>query len=534
MPEDPDIYIYTKLINFIVVAYSYRKRIFRIFNFKYKSLFIILIATLSSLNFKAQNPCNSNVPFYVVDLTGNPNGTWISPSIKRSGLCCSATNPDKCISFLVILDSNSVGLKFYIASGAIPPGSLYYQIDCSTPQPVGHIICLPPPGPYYLTFCKPGNNENTYAVQSISKPLVSANIVTTLGCTKNLWVTGLIPSTIVWNDITYNGTYNSYLSCQSGCPTTNITPTQGFPPFVDYQVCGVIADSCQYTNYFCDTIRVYFVSQIDAIINPNPASFCEGETGVLLNAIANGGAPPFTYLWTDMPGGNGNIYSDSSTFFATSPGTYYLNVTDSLYPGCPSQNTSITVTKYPKPEITVIPTDTVTCLGNPVNLIANGADNYVWGPNTGLSDTTGNNVVANPTTSTTYTIIGINNSGGCSDTITSTINVLPLPSINYTTNNVHCYNENNGEIYLNISDGNPPYSYLWGNGATNHSLTNLAAGSYNVTVTDNNNCNNTANINITQPDLLSIIINVTNVSCFNGNDGSATVNATGGTPPYTY
>src|SRR5436190_5472125 len=115
----------------------------------------LLIALLCSQKMDAQL-CDPTTPFYSCNLSGNPNGTWQSPSGHRAGLCCTAVSPDVCVEILVTLDSEATGMNFSIASGAVPPGALYYQIDCGPPTPVGQAICLDGPGPYHLTFCKPG------------------------------------------------------------------------------------------------------------------------------------------------------------------------------------------------------------------------------------------------------------------------------------------------------------------------------------------------------------------------------------------
>lgn len=58
--------------------------------------------------------------------------------------------------------------------------------------------------------------------------------------------------------------------------------------------------------------------------------------------------------------------------------------------------------------------------------------------------------------------------------------------------NTACYGGHDGAITTNIKRGTPPYSYKWSNNATTANLTNLASGSYTVTVTDSNGTQTTA------------------------------------------
>ena len=55
---------------------------------------------------------------------------------------------------------------------------------------------------------------------------------------------------------------------------------------------------------------------------------------------------------------------------------------------------------------------------------------------------------------------------------------------------------NNGSIDLDVAFGIPPYSFNWSNGASTEDLTNLAAGLYNVTVTDANGCEASGSANV--------------------------------------
>src|SRR6185436_17324046 len=101
---------------------------------------------------------------------------------------------------------------------------------------------------------------------------------------------------------------------------------------------------------------------------------------------------------------------------------------------------------------------------------------------------------------------------------------------------VICYGGNNGTAHVSAGGGTAPYQYAWSpSGGTSTIASGLTAGNYTVTVTDVNNCSRTANVTITQPPLLTAGIPApVNVSCYGGNNGSASVTVNGGTSPYQY
>ena len=85
-----------------------------------------------------------------------------------------------------------------------------------------------------------------------------------------------------------------------------------------------------------------------------------------------------------------------------------------------------------------------------------------------------------------------------------------------------------------VNGGTGPYSFLWDNGNTNQTATNLTAGSHSVTVTDAQPVSNSGNVTINQPtDLALFLLNQANIDCNNAM-GSAKVDAGGGTPGYSY
>jgi len=101
------------------------------------------------------------------------------------------------------------------------------------------------------------------------------------------------------------------------------------------------------------------------------------------------------------------------------------------------------------------------------------------------------------------------------------------------TTMVTCFGNNDGAITIAAAGGTPPYSYLWSNGNTTATATNLPAGFYSITVTDVNGCFAHTSISITQPPLLTLTVSGSSVPC-GATTGTITPIPVGGTPPYTY
>jgi YVTN family beta-propeller protein len=100
--------------------------------------------------------------------------------------------------------------------------------------------------------------------------------------------------------------------------------------------------------------------------------------------------------------------------------------------------------------------------------------------------------------------------------------------------NVLCNGGTDGTATATASGNTAAVTYLWSNGGTTASISNLAAGTYTVTITEIASCTAVASYTVTEPALLSLTCNKTDVTTNGGTDGTATVSATGGTSPYTY
>ncbi len=135
-----------------------------------------------------------------------------------------------------------------------------------------------------------------------------------------------------------------------------------------------------------------------------------------------------------------------------------------------------------------------------------------------------------------YTVVA-NNSTGCSRVATYTLTQPSGMSLTPTQSNIGCSGSCDGFAGVNVSGGTGPFTYTWTTVPaqnTANTTPTLCSGPYTVTVTDGGGCTANASVNITTPSSLSFTTVLVNVSCFGGNNGSITVNATGGVPTLQY
>lgn len=98
-----------------------------------------------------------------------------------------------------------------------------------------------------------------------------------------------------------------------------------------------------------------------------------------------------------------------------------------------------------------------------------------------------------------------------------------------------CFGISDGAIDLDVTGGQGPFTYLWSNGSTTEDISALPAGTYDVTITDNNGCIATQSVTVTEPgNLATSVVTSSDISCNGLSDGSIDIGTTGGTAPYTY
>ena len=465
------------------------------------AIIIIVINLIASTNSYSQF-CDSLVPSTVVDLSASPNMNWISAPFVRDGNCCGTSSPDKCLEFIITLHPSAIAVSFNIASGAIPPGALFYQIDCGPPTPVGSPICLTGPGPHTLTFCKPGNNSNTFSITSYSSPVIGPDITLNTGCQGYIYANYYNEASINWTSIGPGipGAYDYLLSCTGGCDTSYITAPVNPTAYVDYLVCGMDIGGCNPLP-ICDTIRVNFINGVTVNISALTTSLCIGET-TTLTANASGGVAPYLYVWNT---------AEVSSSIIVGPGTYYVDVVDTS--GCYVATDTMIILQFTPPVI-IAGADQIVCEGTPITLNGSGGISYSW--DNGVVDGI---PFAQAPGFNTYTVIGTD-INGCTNTDQVNVTVNPNPIVSAGSNQYLCESE-----ILTLS-GSGAISYVWDNGVIDGIGFVPAVGTINYTVigTDINGCTGTDIVMITVTPLPTVNAGNDTLVC----DGSSvTLNATG-------
>jgi|GEM_PF-1161140 len=477
------------------------------------SFLVILLLQMSDVS---ASPCDPSTPVFTANLTGAPDSNWFSPSIKRDGYCCSAAGSDVCIEFILTLDSMASGIAFNIASGAVPPGALYYQVNCGVPIMVGTQICLTGAGPHLITFCKPGNNPNSFSITSIPETNVQLGVtpLTSPKCPGIITVKGLDEASISCTAMPANPAYDAFLNCTSGCDTIVVTPSGSFPLYVDYLVCGLPVGGCATATY-CDTVRVRFSTDVAVSISPHGATLCNGVNTTTLTATATGGTSNYQYLWNT---------GQTTTSIVAGAGTYTMTVTDSAL--CATATDVVTIS-VPAPIIANAGSDRTLC-ANVNSISLNGsvqtATGGIWSGGGGTFTPSSSSLTASYTPSAGERTAGFVNlvlqttgNQGCPPAY-DTVRIFLPPAIAVTVSppgTLLCNGVTTTTLTANHTGGIPPYSYSWNTGQTTKSIV-AGAGNYSVTVTDSFLCSASATgITITVHPLITANAGVDKTLCSN-------------------
>ena len=134
----------------------------------------------------------------------------------------------------------------------------------------------------------------------------------------------------------------------------------------------------------------------------------------------------------------------------------------------------------------------------------------------------------------TYTVTATDNNGCTASAATHIALVAPLQVI-AQDDSVNCFGNSTGTAWAVVSGGQAPYQYIWSNSSATDTITALAAGVYNVIVTDADGCTANTALGVNQPSAALITTGMSSpISCFGYTNGRAWAISTGGTAPYQY
>jgi len=336
-----------------------------------------------------------------------------------------------------------------------------------------------------------------------------------------------------------------------------------------YALTGTYQDVLTSTVTGCDSIVNLNLTVIPIPVTTLTREICDGETFTVGTSVYNASGqyqdilvassgcdsivnlnltvnPVFSTTLTELICDDETFVVGNSSFNAT--GTYMVNLQS--VEGCDSLVT-LNLTTHPC-ELSF------NTLANPALCNGSADGSYRFSTTVGVAPYTytwqgiGNPLNGNGTITANNTDIFINNlpAGNYRITVTDSYGIVGL--INFTIGqppvlsttislsdhegfNISCAGGNDGSATAAVLGGTAPYNYAWSNGVSGPAIDDLQAGTYTVSVTDNNGCTTTAQALLDAPQPLSVAAEVTDPLCFGDREGFINVTtATGGVGPFVY
>jgi hypothetical protein len=339
-------------------------------------------------------------------------------------------------------------------------------------------------------------------------------------------------------NIQVNGTVNN-VNCKGGNTGSIVLTVTGNTGNVTYQwsngattqnLTGLAAGTYTVTvtdngTANCTATKTFTITEPSAIsvIGVTSNVTQTGANNGSITLTVTGGTPPYTFQWS-----NGAMTQNLTGLAA---GTYTVTVTDAR--GCPVMKT-FTI-GGPSCNLALAATiQDVTCFGGSNGVISvgvsggSGSYSFLWNDGATTQGRTGLKAGS-------YVLTVTDNVTGCKITTPTFIINQPAPITVTSVVGNTSGGLNNGSITLTVSGGTPPYSFFWNDGATSQNRTGLAPGTYTVNITDRFGCPATKTFTIGTT-TCNLVINSTelHISCFGGNNGTITLNVTGGVGPFAY
>ncbi len=287
----------------------------------------------------------------------------------------------------------------------------------------------------------------------------------------------------------------------------------------------------------CTSVGDTVISQpaaivVDSIVTKNPT--CTGKNDGRITVFAQGGVGPFRYIWSNAPADT----VTNNLKVGLIAGSYNVAIIDAN--GCKVVRNAIAVVNPPAVNIVFNSIKSVKCNnGTPCDgqatAVASGGSGVVYSFLWSSGETINNSATSSATALCQgYQKVTVSDANNCTR-VDSVLVPSPLPLVldfmSLTIKAVSCKGLADGGATVAGFGGTSPYTYAWQQGTVGATIGNVAAGTYNVTIKDANNCVKTYPVGVTEPPLLVASIdfsNTRNVTCSNKSDGEVAVKKIGG------
>jgi hypothetical protein len=257
---------------------------------------------------------------------------------------------------------------------------------------------------------------------------------------------------------------------------------------------------------------------------PVPSPACLGAYAGKLGVTPANACTPYQVSWQG-PAGSMGTRTDSLL-----AGLYYLQITD--HRGRQLLDT-IEIPIANAPGLTTL-TNPVQC-GNPaggsIKILVSGGNPpfaYQW------SDSNNSDSLRTQLHAGEYAYT-MQDAAGCVKTVTAEVGVQGQLILSGSAMPSDCYGSEDGTLHATASGGIAPFNYVWQNGITGSTLSNIGAGFYDVTATDVFGCTGSMMLELDQPDSLSVAAIIQHATAQNAQDGAISIaQISGGTAPYIF
>lgn len=311
-----------------------------------------------------------------------------------------------------------------------------------------------------------------------------------------------------------------------------------------------IVNSLVAGNYTCKVTDANGCSNTQTITltSPNALNATYSQVNVLISGQstgsitvnATGGTGAYTYILNNSTTQTTNVFANLAA------GNYIVDVKDAN--SCTvTLNVTITESSVLQVVINQPVANQILCYGGNTGALTTTVSGgvapyyYQWKKNgeimTGVITSSINNLTVG------LYEVEVKDNVGAIQTQTFTITEPTQLAVSFVTNPVTCTATNSGSITATVTGGTPPYTFSWNTGYTGtnnlssdtyHILENIPIGAYNVTITDSNGCPLTPpSVTVGTSTGLNLGATVVDVTCGNVNNGSISINPTGGTGNYT-